>query len=414
MRLGCIADDLTGAADLASNLARGGMRVSLRIGLPQGAADDVDATVISLKSRTAPVAEAVSDALAAARWLASQGVTQIYFKVCSTFDSTPTGNIGPVAEALAEHLKARSVAVTPAFPAGGRSVYLGHLFVGTALLSDSSMRTHPLTPMTDANLVRVLQAQLRSARVGLVDIATVEQGTQGIRERLAALEDAGCQFSIVDAIDDTHLYALAEAVTDAPLVIAASGLGVGLPRALGFRAGHANSLPPVRGARAIVSGSCSTATQQQVAVFIANGGLAFEIDPLAEDADGEAERALAWAIPRLGQAPVLVYSTADPGRIAFVQSRLGTSQAAQRVEHILGVVAKRLVRSGVAQLVIAGGETSGACIQGLGLQSLRIGPQIDPGVPWCYSEADRLHVCLKSGNFGGADFFSRAFALIDS
>ena len=200
MRLGCIADDLTGAADLANNLARGGMRVSLRIGLPQGAADDVDATVISLKSRTAPVAEAVSDALAAARWLGSQGATQISFKVCSTFDSTPTGNIGPVAEALAEHLSARSVAVTPAFPAGVRSVYLGHLFVGSALLSDSSMRTHPLTPMTDANLLRVLQAQLRSARVGLVDISTVGQGSQHIRDRLAALEAGGFRAAVMGAV----------------------------------------------------------------------------------------------------------------------------------------------------------------------------------------------------------------------
>lgn len=414
MRLGCIADDLTGAADLANNLARGGMRVSLRIGLPAGAADDVDATVISLKSRTAPVAEAVSDALVAARWLASQGATLIYFKVCSTFDSTPTGNIGPVAEALAEHFSARSVAVTPAFPAGGRSVYLGHLFVGSALLSDSSMRTHPLTPMTDANLLRVLQAQLRSTRVGLVDISTVGQGSDAIRNRLAVLEADGVRFAIVDAIDDAHLYTLADAVADAPLVVAASGLAVGLPRALGFRVGKGEALPPARGARAIVSGSCSAATRQQVADFIDKGGLALEIDPMASSADDEAERALAWAIPRLGQVPVLVYSTSEPGRIAFVQGLLGTADAAHRVEHILGVVARRLVRSGVGQLVIAGGETSGACIKGLGLRSLRIGPQIDPGVPWCYAEAARLHVCLKSGNFGGLDFFSQAFQLIES
>ncbi len=389
------------------------MRVSLRIGLQERAADDVDATVISLKSRTAPVAEAVSDALAAARWLTSQGATQIYFKICSTFDSTSTGNIGPVAEALAGYLSARSVAVTPAFPAGGRSVYLGHLFVGSVLLSDSSMRTHPLTPMTDANLLRVLQAQLRSERVGLVDIASVGQGTQPIRDRLAALEAGGFRFAIVDAIDDAHLYALAEAVADAPLVVAASGLGVGLPRALGFRAGTGEALPPVRGARAIVSGSCSAATRQQVADFIDKGGLALEIDPLATSADDEAERALAWAIPRLGQVPVLVYSTSEPGRIAFVQARLGAAEAAHRVEHILGMVARRLVCSGVGQLVIAGGETSGACIQGLGLLSLRIGPQIDPGVPWCYAQAARLHVCLKSGNFGGLDFFSHAFELVD-
>jgi uncharacterized protein YgbK (DUF1537 family) len=412
MRLGCIADDLTGATDLANNLARGGMRVSLRVGVPDSGCDDVDAVVISLKSRTSPVSQAVSESLAAARWLQAHGAAQIYFKICSTFDSTPTGNIGPVAEALADALSARSVAVTPAFPAGGRSVYLGHLFVGSVLLSESSMRSHPLTPMTDANLVRVLQAQLRDSRVGLVDSSSVAQGWQAVRARLDALASSGFRFAIVDAVDDSNLEVLARAVVDAPLVVAASGLAVRLPAALGFDPRSDAELPPARGARAIVSGSCSAATRGQVADFVARGGAAVEIDPCANSIDAEATRALAWAAPRLGDLPILVYSTAEPADVARVQARLGTSAAAERVERILGQVAAGLVGAGVGQLVVAGGETSGACIAALGLTALRIGPQIDTGVPWCFADSARIHVCLKSGNFGGQDLFSRAFGVL--
>lgn len=412
MRLGCIADDLTGATDLANNLARGGMRVSLRVGVPDGDCDDVDAVVISLKSRTSPVSLAVSESLQAARWLQAHGAAQIYFKICSTFDSTPAGNIGPVAEALADALSARSVAVTPAFPAGGRSVYLGHLFVGSVLLSDSSMRSHPLTPMTDANLVRVLQAQLRGSRVGLLDVSSVAQGGQAVRARLDTLAASGFRFAIVDAIDDNNLDALARAVVDAPLVVAASGLAVRLPAALGFAPEPGADLPPARGARAVVSGSCSAATRDQVADFVARGGAALLIDPRADSIHEEAARALAWAAPRLGDRPILVYSTAEPDAVAQVQARLGTSEAADRVERILSRVAVGLVGAGVGQLVVAGGETSGACIAALGLTALRIGPQIDTGVPWCFADSAGIHVCLKSGNFGGPDLFSRAFGVL--
>lgn len=412
MLLGCVADDLTGAADLANNLARGGMRVSLRVGVPDGEAGNADAVVVSLKSRTAPVADAVAESLAAARWLQAYGARQIYFKICSTFDSTQHGNIGPVAEALADLLGARSVAVTPAFPAGGRTVYLGHLFVGSVLLSDSSMRSHPLTPMTDANLQRVMQAQLRASRVGLVDLSVVARGPQAIRAQLDALSAAGTRFAIVDAVDDAHLLSLASAVSEAPLVVAASGLGLGLPRALGLAAAQVERLPPVRGARAIISGSCSAASQSQVADFVAKGGQAFEVNPFAAAIEGEVARAMRWAQPRLGSLPVLVYSTADADRVAEVQQQFGAAEAAERIERLLAALAKALVIAGVGQLVVAGGETSGACIGALGLRSLRIGPQIDPGVPWCYSEAEKLHVCLKSGNFGRVAFFSHAFDVL--
>jgi uncharacterized protein YgbK (DUF1537 family) len=412
MLLGCIADDLTGASDLANNLARSGMRVALRVGIPSGAADDVDAIVVSLKSRTAPVDEAVAESLAAARWLVSQGARQIYFKICSTFDSTPQGNIGPVAEALADLLGARAIAVTPAFPAGGRTVYLGHLFVGTALLSDSPMRSHPLTPMMDANLQRVLQPQLRSSRVGLVDLPTVARGPLALRERLDSLASAGMRFAIVDAVDDSHLIALGSAIADLPLVVAASGLGVGLPRAHGFVAGQVGALPRPSGARAIVSGSCSAASQAQVADFIRRGGLAFEVDACATSIDDEVSRVVALSKPLLGDAPVLVFSTADTARVNAVQQQFGHAAAAQRIEYMLAGIARALVECGVGQLVVAGGETSGACIQRLGLHALRIGRQVDPGVPWCFSDAARLHICLKSGNFGSEDFFSKAFDLL--
>lgn len=413
MLLGCIADDLTGASDLANNLARSGMRVALRVGVPSGAADEVDAIVVSLKSRTAPVDDAVAESLAAARWLGSQGARQIYFKICSTFDSTPQGNIGPVAEALADLMGARMVAVTPAFPAGGRTVYLGHLFVGTALLSDSPMRSHPLTPMTDANLQRVLQAQLRSSRVGLVDLPTVARGAFALRERLDSLESAGIRFAIIDALDDSHLIALGAAIADLPLVVAASGLGVGLPRAHGFVAGQVGGLPRPSGARAIVSGSCSAASQAQVADFIRRGGLALEVDACATSLDDEVARVSALAQAHLGHVPVLVYSTADATRVSAVQGLFGQAVAAQRIEQMLSRIALALVESGVGQLVVAGGETSGACIQALGLHALGIGPQVDPGVPWCFSDSARLHVCLKSGNFGSEDFFTKAFDLLD-
>lgn len=414
IRLGCIADDFTGATDLANNLVRAGMRVAQTMGVPQVPVEGVDAIVVALKSRTAPVAEAVADALQAARWLRAQGAAQMYFKVCSTFDSTPAGNIGPVAEALVELLGARIVPVTPAFPENARTVYQGHLFVGEQLLSDSSMRQHPLTPMLDSSLVRVLQAQLDARagrRVGLVNHAVVAQGASAVRARLSALETQGASFAVLDAIDNGDLLVLAEAVQDAPLLVAGSGLAIGLPRQLGLQPNaQAAQLPAARGARAIVSGSCSVASNAQVAAFKAAGGAAYALDPLRGDGGADlAAQALAWALPRLERGPVLVHATAEPAAVREVQNRLGVQRAGALLEDALAAVAVGLVRAGVGQLIVAGGETSGACAQALGIAQLRIGAQIDPGVPWCYAEPVRLHIALKSGNFGGVDFFMRAF-----
>ncbi len=421
--LGCIADDFTGATDLANNLVRAGMRVVQTIGVPAPGAvppDDVDAVVVALKSRTAPVDQAVAESLAAARWLRGQGAPQLYFKVCSTFDSTPAGNIGPVAEALwAELGGTGSVIVTPAFPENGRTVFKGHLFVGDVLLSDSPMRHHPLTPMLEANLVRVLQAQLRTQRAGLVEHATVRRGEAAVRERLRMLRESGVVFVVADAVADEDLRVLAAAVQDQTLVVAGSGLAIGIPALHGLAPrATAAQLPPSHGHGAVVSGSCSAATQGQRAHFIAQGGAAFAVDPLRLAAGFDvAAEALAWARPLLGQQPLLVYATASAEAVSAVQARLGGALAGALVEQALAAVAVGLVGAGVGRLLVAGGETSGACVQALGITQLRIGPQIDPGVPWCHAAAvgtggAGLHLALKSGNFGGVDFFSRAFEML--
>jgi uncharacterized protein YgbK (DUF1537 family) len=473
MILGCIADDFTGATDLANNLVRAGMRVVQTIGVPatpaaQAGLGELDAVVVALKSRTAPVDEAVAQSLAACRWLRAGGAQQIYFKVCSTFDSTPRGNIGPVAQALMAHLAAEAAApsastgagaapaegsqagseagpgalpspgpetgprvtdfaiVTPAFPENGRTVFKGHLFVGDVLLSDSPMRHHPLTPMTDASLVRVMQAQLSDgARCGLIEHRTVAQGASAVRERIAALRAQGVAFAVADAVGDADLQVLAQAARDLALVVAGSGLAIGIPALHGLAPrAEAAALPPASGACAVVSGSCSAATNAQVADFIARapggadrGDRAFAIDPLrlaaGEDVAGQV---LAWAAPRLNDGPVLVYATAAPEAVKAVQAQLGVERAGALVEQALARVAQGLVVAGVGRLLVAGGETSGACVQALGVNTLRIGPQIDPGVPWCHAtpptRPQGLHLALKSGNFGGTDFFTRAFEVL--
>ncbi len=417
--LGCIADDFTGATDLANNLVRHGMRVVQANGVPEGPLDaEADAVVVALKSRTIAPAEAIAQSLAALRWLQGAGARQIYFKYCSTFDSTPQGNIGPVAEALMDALGTDFTIATPAFPDNGRTVFKGHLFVGDVLLSDSGMKNHPLTPMTDANLVRVLQAQCRR-KVGLIDHRVVAAGADAVRARIAALRAEGVGLAIVDAVSNDDLLRLGPALADLPLVTAGSGVAIGLPANFGLAASStASALPPARGLRAVVSGSCSQATLRQVQAFQASGRPAFAVDPLrlaqGHDVAGEA---LAWASAHMPAGPVLIYSSAEPSAVQAVQGQLGVAAAGERVEQALAAVARGLVALGVRQLVVAGGETSGACVQALGVRQMRIGPQIDPGVPWCHAQApgagaEGLHLALKSGNFGGDDFFTRAFSVL--
>jgi uncharacterized protein YgbK (DUF1537 family) len=416
MKLGCIADDFTGATDLANNLVRAGMRATQTIGVPprplQG---DADAVVVALKSRTIAAAEAVEQSLAALRWLQANGAQQIYFKYCSTFDSTRDGNIGPVTEALMEALGTAFTIATPAFPDNKRTVFKGHLFVGDVLLNESGMQNHPLTPMTDPNLVRVLQAQCRR-QVGLIDHKVVAQSAQAIRERIAALQAEGVAIAIVDAVSNDDLLRLGPALKGMALVTAGSGVAIGLPANFGIApSSQASQLPPASGLQAVVSGSCSLATNQQVLEFIRSGRPALGIDPLRIAAGQDvAGQALAWAGPLLGQGPVLVYSTAEAGAVKAVQGKLGVEEAGAMVERTIAAIAKGLVERGVRQLLVAGGETSGACVQALGVTQMQIGPQIDPGVPWCYATGSGigLHIALKSGNFGTPDFFSKAFGML--
>lgn len=418
MKLGCIADDFTGATDLANNLVRSGMRTVQAIGVPDGAPPDgAEAVVVALKSRTIPAAEAVAQSLDALRWLRQHGAQQIYFKVCSTFDSTDRGNIGPVTEALMDAMDCDFTIACPAFPANGRTVYKGYLFTGDVLLSEGSMRDHPLTPMTDPSLVRVMQRQSRR-RVGLIEQAIVRRGSEAIAQRMAALRAEGVGIAIVDALDDADLHAMGRAFASLPVLTAGSGVAIGLPANFGIApGGDAATLPASAGARAIVSGSCSVASNAQVAAFLArHPQRGFAVDPLRIAAgDDQADAALAWAHRRLGDEPLLVYATAAPESVKAVQAALGVEQAGALVERTLARVAAGLVERGAGRLVVAGGETSGACVQALGVKQLRIGAQIDPGVPWCHADTGAghaIHLALKSGNFGSVDFFDKAFEVL--
>ena len=416
--LGCIADDFTGATDLASTLVRHGMRTVQVIGVPTPGAPvpDADAVIVALKSRTAPPAQAVAESLAALAWLQAAGCTQFFFKYCSTFDSTEAGNIGPVADALVDALGCGFALACPAFPVNGRSVYMGHLFVGQVLLNESGMEKHPLTPMTDANLVRVLGRQTEGT-VGLVPYATVEQGAVAIRRAMTALKEQGRRYAIVDAVSDAHLRAIGTAAEGHALITGGSGIAIGLPdnfRRTGALAEMSDpgALPDIAGHCAVLAGSCARATLFQI-------GRAREtiptlqLNPLATpDAAELARQALDWAADKLGAVPVLIAASAPPEQVAALQAKLGRDAAGALIETAMAAIAEGLVARGVRQLVVAGGETSGAVVTALGVHRLRIGAEIDPGVPWTLAEGGgpTLKLALKSGNFGAPDFFLKAFA----
>lgn len=414
MILGCIADDFTGATDLANTLTRRGMHTVQTIGIPEGAAPQADAVVVALKSRTIPAAEAVAQSLAACRWLKANGARQIFFKYCSTFDSTDAGNIGPVADALLDELGSRFTIACPAFPENGRTIYLGHLFVGGELLSDSPMKNHPLTPMRDASLVRVLGRQTQH-KVGLVPYRVVKQGAPAIAEAYAALEKDGIRHAIVDAVEDRDLENIGAASSALPLITGGSGVAIGLPqnyrtaRLIPKREGAA-ALEAVGGPGIVLSGSCSAATLGQVERFAAQHA-AHAIDPLvlAEAPDATVATLLAWAEEKLNKGPALIYASAPPDKVAAVQAKFGRDRAGAMIEHAIAELAKGLAANGVRRFVIAGGETSGAVVSALKVEALEIGPQIAPGVPACLSYGEpRYALALKSGNFGGPDFFAEA------
>ena len=417
--LGCIADDFTGATDLAGMLVQAGMRTVQVVGVPdEPLAADVDAVVVALKSRTIAARLAVADSLAALRWLRDAGCRQIYFKYCSTFDSTDKGNIGPVTDALMGALDTPFTIACPAFPENKRTLFQGYLFVGDVPLAESGMRHHPLTPMVDSNLVRVLQRQTTRA-VGLIRYDVVAAGAAAIRERMKQLQTEGVHIAIVDALDNDDLIQIGAACSEMPLITAGSGVALGLPqnfRSMGLLKPHAaaDDFPAVGGLRAVICGSCSQATQAQLADLIAHGTPSYAIDPLrlGLGADVAAE-ALAWAAPLIQNGPVVIYSTACAQVVESVQRSLGVASAGALVEKVLARIAQGLVALGVRRLVVAGGETSGAIVTALKVRRLRIGPQIDPGVPWTVSmDGVPIALALKSGNFGSTDFFTKAWGFV--
>lgn len=419
MLLGVIADDFTGAGDIANTLAKGlpgqgGLAVTQYLGVPERpAAASVEAGVISLKTRSAPVAEAVAQSLAALEWLRAQGCEQFVFKYCSTFDSTPQGNIGPVAEALAQALGARGVIACPAFPTVGRTVHQGHLFVNDQLLSESSMRHHPLTPMTDANIRRWLARQTVTP-VGLLTAPTVRSGSTAVRVALDEAAAEGQTLVICDAAIDEDLVTLGEAAAGATLLTGGSGIALGLPANF-IRSGRANgSVTPfsgVDGPAAILAGSCSLATRRQIAIHGRNHPvLALDIDGIMAGTLGT-EDIVAFIDQHAGEAP-LVYSSDDPAEVERLQARYGREELACKLDGLFAEVARTLIANGTRRLVVAGGETSGAVAQALDLEALTIGPEIDPGVPILAGADGRIALALKSGNFGAPDFFEKALRLL--
>lgn len=421
--LGCIADDFTGATDLASQLVSAGMRTLQTIGVPATPLDaSVDAVVVALKSRTIASKEAIDQSIQALDWLREQGCEQFYFKYCSTFDSTPAGNIGPVTEALMEALETDFTVACPALPANRRSVFNGYLFANGVPLNESGMQDHPLTPMTDANLVRVLGAQTRH-EVGLIDYATLRQGDDAVAARIAALKTEGIGIAICDAIDNDDLYVLARACRDLPLVTAGSGLALGLPANVADRLDHtqdAARLDPIAGREAVLSGSCSRATLAQIE-HARQHMPSVHLDAMALDDDyqGVVDAALEHAESHFDSqnaaGPMLIYASASPEEVRRAQQRLGVQEAGELVERAMAEIAAELVgRLGVRRLLVAGGETSGAVVSALGVKGLRIGESIDPGVPWTTTLGtdEPLALALKSGNFGATDFMTKAWELM--
>ncbi|MDA9488441.1 3-oxo-tetronate kinase [Bradyrhizobium sp. CCBAU 11361] len=421
LALGCIADDYTGASDLANTLTRAGLRTVQTIGIPADdlALPEVDAVVVSLKSRSIEAGLAVSRSRAAETWLRGRGASHVLFKICSTFDSTDAGNIGPVMDALRDDCGEGIVLVTPAFPETGRTVYQGNLFVGAVPLNESPLKDHPLNPMHDSSLVRVLARQSRT-QIGLVDLATVTRGADAVRARLAELAGKGIGAAIIDAVFDRDLETIGLVAAEHRLSVGASGIGLGLARALvstgkvKSNAAGSESGAAVGGPAACLAGSCSQATLKQIA-SAEQVMPVFHLDPdrILTGAD-EAQRALDWARPRLAEGPVLIASSSTPDQVSALQARHGRDAAGHAIEQAMADIAENLVKSGVRRLVVAGGETSGAVVDRLKIPGFLVGVEIAAGVPVlrAVGAGGDMLLALKSGNFGGPEFFSDALRLM--
>ncbi len=410
--LGCIADDFTGASDLANTLAKEGMRTTQYIDIPSADAEcDCDAAIISLKSRSIDSADAVAQSLAALAWLQDKGATQFLFKYCSTFDSTAKGNIGPVAEALADELGTSAVVVCPAFPTTGRTIYQGHLFVFDKLLNESGLENHPLNPMTDADIRRWLSLQCQ-CKVGHVAQADVSAGPEAVAQALKKAAAHDEKLVVVDATADRDLRCIGEALADAELITGGSGIALGLPENFRRRGQLANQLSgftPQPGPAAILAGSCSATTRKQITHYQDGPHIGLNVIDIINNKITPDD---ILALLTTDTAP-LIFSSADPDTVKQLQATHGAMQTAGAIEAFFGELAKALVSNGIKRLVVAGGETAGAVISALQLSAFHIGPEIDPGVPALSTVgADPIAVALKSGNFGGENFFSEAAAAL--
>ena len=418
--LGCIADDFTGATDLASMLARSGVNVSLRIGVPLSTPENTaEIEVIALKTRSISASKAIEESLSALKWLKEAGAKKYFFKYCSTFDSTAEGNIGPVSEALMNELKVDQTIYCPAFPENGRSIYMGNLFVGQKLLSESSMKDHPLTPMNDSNLMRLLSAQV-SRRVGLADRIVVNSGVNSLKEKLISLKENDVPHVIVDAVADTDLDTIASACQDMDFITGGSALAMPLAefyKASGKISANDNSFmsKKLNTGSIILSGSCSEMTIIQVKNFIQRGAAAFQLDPI-DLAENGIKKVLDWLSSQDFTKNIIIYATSDPDTVKKVQAELGVDMAGKIVEQGLSECAIAARELGIKNFIIAGGETSGAITKALNVRQLDIGIEIAPGVPWTFSgkRNNQIALSLKSGNFGSEEFFTEALSKLEN
>jgi 3-dehydrotetronate 4-kinase len=408
MLLGVIADDFTGASDIANTLVKEGMKVTQYVGVPsQQSLETCECGVVSLKSRTIPAQEAIKQSLEALEWLLQQGCVQIVFKYCSTFDSTAEGNIGPVAEALLARLGETKTVFCPAFPENNRSIYQGHLFVGDVLLNASGMENHPLTPMKNADLRAVLHAQSR-LKVGHIAYKTIAKGAIDIKK---ALKENEASLFILDAITNQDLREIGKAVKEFKLITGGSGIAIGLPANFNIQP-KSPPFMPIKGAGFVISGSCSLASQKQVEIYAqTHPSLLLKAENMMSG-EMSVAKAVAFLSENINASPLL-YSTLSPNEVKKAQETYEKDVIAQKFEHFFGEVASVMVLRGVKRIVVGGGETSGAVVQALNVKSFEIGVEIAAGVPALTTEKG-LKIALKSGNFGQDDFYERALKILGS
>lgn len=412
--LGVIADDFTGASDIASFLVENGLSTVQMNGVPKTSLNSsVGAVVISLKSRSNPVNEAIEQSLSALQWLKENGCTKFYFKYCSTFDSTYRGNIGPVTDALLDVLNENFTVVTPALPVNGRTIFNGYLFVGNVLLSESGMRNHPITPMKDSNLVRLMDAQSKG-KTGLVPYSEVIQGAERVKARFAELRSQGYRYAVVDAIDNSQLAILAEAIADLKLVTGGSGLGAYMAARLSSNEKGINPFVPQKDKTVVLSGSCSVMTNKQVNAYKAKAShIYLDVEKILSQED-YIDELYNETIKHLNEplAPI-VYATVPPEKLHDIQEKFGGQRTSHAIENAFAKLAIRLKNeAGVVNFITAGGETSSIIVQKLGFTGFHIGKQIAPGVPWLKALDENISLALKSGNFGKEDFFEFAQGML--